>query len=329
MRFRSLVLAAAVAVVALVVPAVARADEVSHWNLIAENETVLLRPTAHGQARGMAMVAGAMYDAVNAIKRSHQPYLVDLAAPPSASVDAAAATAAYRVLLAITPDGRHAGLDEAYGGTLALIDDGPDKQAGVEAGEAAAAAMLAFRQGDGFLVNFTPSIGSGAGDWRPLGWPLTPAFDPDSWVANAKPFFLESPSQFPGDGPNPLASEAYTEEFNEVKELGELHSSTRTPDQTAAAVFWQFAPIRLWNRLSRLLAGRSDWMEQIRLGFTRRSTSRPQTPRLSAGTTSTTSNSGGRWRRSEKPIPTVIRRRSPSPIGNRCSRRRRRPSRHS
>jgi hypothetical protein len=270
MRLRGLVLAAAVAVVALVVPAVARADEVFHWNSIAEDETVLLRPTAHGQARGMAMVAGAMYDAVNAIERSHQPYLVDfdeVAAPASASVDAAAATAAYRVLLAITPDGRHAGLDAAYGGTLALIPDGPDEQAGVDAGEAAAAAMLAFRQGDGFLVNFTPSIGSGAGDWRPLGWPLMPAFDPDSWVANAKPFFLESPSQFRGDGPNPLASGAYAEEFNEVKELGELHSSTRTPDQTAAAVFWQFAPIRLWNRLSRDLAGRFglDGADQARL----------------------------------------------------------------
>jgi PAP2 superfamily len=269
MRHRGAVLAAAVAIAALVAPAVAHADEVFHWNAIAQGETVLLRPTAHGQARGMAMVAGAMYDAVNAVDGGYQPYLVDLdaVASPGASKDAAAATAAYRVLLAITPDARHAELDAAYATTLALIPDGPAEQAGVGAGEAAAAAMIAFRQGDGFLANFTPSIGTGAGDWRPLGWPLAPIYDPDSWAANAKPFFIESPSQFRGDGPNPLGSAAYAEEFNEVRELGALNSSKRTADQTAAAVFWQFAPVALWNQLARDLAARFglDEADQARL----------------------------------------------------------------
>ena len=51
---------------------------VSAWNAIAQAETVLLRPTAHGQMRGMAMVQGAVYDAVNAIDRSRKPYLLDL-----------------------------------------------------------------------------------------------------------------------------------------------------------------------------------------------------------------------------------------------------------
>src|SRR5512132_1086842 len=77
---------------------------VSEWNAIAQAETVLLRPTAHGQGRGMAMVQGAVYDAVNAIDRSRKPYLLDPAkvrVGPQASLDAAAATAAYRVLLAI------------------------------------------------------------------------------------------------------------------------------------------------------------------------------------------------------------------------------------
>ena len=43
-----------------------------------------------------------------------------------------------------------------------------------------------------------------------------------------------------------------------MKELGALNSSTRTADQTAAAVFWQFAPIALWNPLARDLADRYD-----------------------------------------------------------------------
>ena len=56
----------------------ADATIVSQWNAIAQAETILLRPTAHGQMRGMAMVQGAVYDAVNAIDRSRQPYLLDL-----------------------------------------------------------------------------------------------------------------------------------------------------------------------------------------------------------------------------------------------------------
>jgi hypothetical protein len=252
---------AAAACFVLVAPAVARADVVSEWNAIAQAETVLLRPTAHGQSRGIAMVEGAVYDAVNAIDPGYRPYLLDLnevGAQPWVSQDAAAATAAYRVLRAITPTARHAGLDAAYAATLATIPDGPIEQGGIDAGEAAAAAMITARQGDGFLATFTPVIGTDPGDWRPIGWPATPAFDPDGWVGNLKPFLIESPSQFRTEGPNALTSAAYAEEFNEVKEVGALHSSTRTADQTAAAVFWQFAPIALWNPLMRGLADRYD-----------------------------------------------------------------------
>ena len=234
-----------------------QASVVSEWNAIAQAETILLRPTAHGQMRGIAMVQGAVYDAVNAIDRSRKPYLLDLnevRVGRRASQDAAAATAAYRVLLAITPTTRHEGLGTAYQATLAAIPDGPSEQGGVRAGEAAAAAMLAARQNDGFMAPFTPAIGNEAGKWRPIGWPATPAFDPDGWVGSLKPFLIQSPSQFRTKGPNALTSAAYARDFAEVKELGALTSSTRTADQTAAAVFWQFAPIALWNPLARELA---------------------------------------------------------------------------
>jgi hypothetical protein len=249
----------------LVAPAVASADVVSEWNAIAQAETLPLRPTAHGESRGIAMVEGAVYDAVNAIDRGHQPYLLDLDDPgfqPFGSQDAAAATAAYRVLLAITPDARHAGLDTAYMTTMATIPNGAIEDEGVAAGEAAADAMLDARVGDGFMAAFSFDIGLEAGDWRPLGFsvdpPATGARDPDAWVGNLKPFLVKSPSQFRSSGPNPLTSDAYTAEFNEVKELGALNSLTRTADQAAAAVFWQFAPIALWNPLLRGLADRYD-----------------------------------------------------------------------
>jgi hypothetical protein len=59
----------------------------------------------------------------------------------------------------------------------------------------------------------------------------------------------------------------YTKDFDE--EGGRLTSTTRTADQTTAAIFWQFPPIALWNRLARELSapGRFglDTADQARL----------------------------------------------------------------
>ena len=215
------------------------------------------------------MVQGAVYDAVNAIDRRHQPYLLDVDAldiDPSASYGAAIATAAHHVLVAIVPAGQVGALDSAYATTLAGIPDGPAEDEGVTAGEAAAAAMLDARTGDGFLApfDFTTVIGPGPGAWRPV----TPtALDPDPWVGNLRPFVIESPSQFRSEGPNSVTSTAYTADFNEVKELGSLTSTTRTADQTYAAIFWQTSPIGLWNGLSRDLSSARglDAVDEARL----------------------------------------------------------------
>jgi len=263
--FRRPLLACAVLAAALAAPGVARADVIRDWNLIAQQQTIPLRPTAHGESRGMAMVEGAVYDAVNAIDGGHQPYLLDpraIGAQPWFSQDAAAATAAHDVLVAIAP-AQQATIDGLYASTMAGITDAFKVQ-GAQVGAAAAQAMLAFRQNDGFLApfDFGLVIAPGAGNWRPL----TPAAtDPDAWVGNAKPFLIESPEQFRSEGPNALKSGQYTKDFNEVKELGALDSTKRTADETAAAVFWQFPPIALWNGVARSLAGSLDTADQARL----------------------------------------------------------------
>lgn len=258
-------LACAVLAAALAAPGVAQADVIGQWNLIAQQQTIPLRPTAHGESRGMAMVEGAVYDAVNAIDGGYQPYLVDpraLGAQPWFSQDAAAATAAHDVLVAIAP-AQQATLDGLYASTMAGITDAFKAQ-GAQVGAAAAQAMLAFRQNDGFMApfDFGLVIAPGAGNWRPVAAGAT---DPDAWVGNAKPFLIESPEQFRSEGPNALTSGEYTKEFNEVKELGALDSTKRTADETAAAVFWQFPPIALWNGVARSLAGTLDTADQARL----------------------------------------------------------------
>ncbi len=251
-------IAGATLVLALAAPGVARADVIGEWNATAQAEAVLIRPTAHGQARGMAMVQGAVYDAVNALTQTHQPLVLDLDdvdVQPFGSQDAAVATAAHHVLVQIVAPARVAALDTAYATTMAAITDSAAAKAdGVEAGEAAAAAMLASRQNDGYLAAFTPTIGTDPGDWRPIGWPAAPAFDPDGWVGNLKPIVIQSPSQYRSEGPPALTSADYAEDYNEVKELGALNSTKRTADQTTAAVFWQFPPAALYNRMARELA---------------------------------------------------------------------------
>src|SRR5262245_37087591 len=156
---------------ALGAPTVARADVIGDWNLIAQQNTIPIRPTAHGESRGMAMVEGAVYDAVNAIDGGHRPYLVDpqaIGAQPWFSQDAAAATAAHDVLVAIAP-GQQATLDGLYATTMAGITDAFKAQ-GALVGAAAAHAMLTFRLNDGFMApfDFGSVIGPDAGDWRPV-----------------------------------------------------------------------------------------------------------------------------------------------------------------
>jgi hypothetical protein len=231
-------------------------DVLRAWNLTAQQYTIPLRPTAHGQVRGIAMVQGAVYDAVNAVDRARRSYLVDVAAlgiDPVASVDAAIATAAHHVLVAIVPSGQVAALDATYSASLAGVPDGLAEDEGVRAGAAAAAAMLGARAGDGFMAAFTPVIGTGAGQWRPVAPTGT---DPDGWVGYMRPFLMAGPDQFPTSGPNALSSEKYAKEYNEVKELGSLTSTRRTADQTTAAIFWQFPPTALWNGMARdLISG--------------------------------------------------------------------------
>ena len=122
-------------------------------------------------ALSLGMVQGAVYDAVNAIDKGHEPYLDGLSAPSSASKAAAVAQAAHDVLLGLVaapPAAAVARADALLGDSLALIDDGQAKTDGIAIGHSAAAAMLAARANDGrFDVEpFVP--GDDPGEWVPV-----------------------------------------------------------------------------------------------------------------------------------------------------------------
>ena len=197
----------------------------------------------------LAIVQGAVYDAVNAIKGGHDPYLKGLNAPTSASKGAAASTAAHHVLIGLvdqapltatlTADVKSAikaRLDAEYASSLAEIPNGDAKAKGIKVGAEAAAAMLANRAGDGRFgaPGFPVSADPGPGEWRPA-----PVNDPNAWVRSVRPFTLPSPEYFHTSGPLALTSAQYAAEFNEVKALGRATGSTRTPAQTLLAQ-WTF-----------------------------------------------------------------------------------------
>ena len=81
-----------------------RADMISDWNARAEIIAIDKKLPPPPNARGMAMLHVAMFEAVNAVDRRYAPYKLTLAADGNISKEAAAATAAHDVLVALYPD---------------------------------------------------------------------------------------------------------------------------------------------------------------------------------------------------------------------------------
>jgi hypothetical protein len=258
LRLRSLGLClAAAALIALSASVSARADTVTDWNTHAV--TALVDKAGQSPTVStvhLAMVHGAVYDAVNSIDERYKPYLVDVRARRWYSHDAAAASAAYRVLVAIVP-AQEPALTPLYEASLASIPAGRAKDGGIAVGEIAAAAMLTARQRDGrggtyrFPAPATPQDPWPVGQWRPV----LPAFgnDPAAWIKDVKPFLIREPDRYGTHGPYPLTSKRYARDFDEVKAVGSLTSAVRTADQTDQARFWAEGP-QPWTRAARELA---------------------------------------------------------------------------
>jgi hypothetical protein len=233
------------------------ADMVIQWN--ANAHAAIIDTAGQGPTVAylhLAMVQGAVYDAVNAIEGGFEPYLEAPAmADAGDSSPAAVATAAHDVLVALFP-AQQANLDAQLAASLATIPAGPAKTGGIEVGAASASAMLVERTGDGRFTPFTVVEGFDAGQWRRT--PPAMAFEPAPWVGNVRPFIIADASALRSDGPNPLASGAYVHDFNEVKTLGSLTSPIRTADQTDAALFWQANGAGLFNAILRQLTDTQD-----------------------------------------------------------------------
>jgi hypothetical protein len=166
---------------------------------------------------------------------------------------AAAVAAAHRILVNyfLSQQGT---LDTAYAASVAAISDTPANiLAGLDVGEASAKALIAARANDGLLakVPYTPPVGPGF--WLPT----PPAFGPPvtHWLGQMVPFTMSGPAQFfPDEGPDALDSQQWIDDYNQVKTLGALNSTVRTPQQTEIGLFWTEHTGQQYARAFRNLA---------------------------------------------------------------------------
>jgi hypothetical protein len=231
----------------------AGADPVVDWNARTFQVIAAAVPQRPGPSAilDVATVQVAVHDAVQAIERRFAPYHVHILSA-SGSTAAAVAKAARDVLVARFPTQENA-IHTMYTDYLSANGlDGNDP--GVFVGQQAAAGIIGFRAGDGaFPTSGTPVVGgTGAGEWRPTA----PLFGPMAapWLGGVRPFTMMSSNQFRGDGPPPLTSNEYTRAFNEVKRLGALVNSKRTPEQTQLGIFYSDNLVALWFRTLRGIA---------------------------------------------------------------------------
>jgi hypothetical protein len=203
------------------------------------------------------MVHIAMHDAVQAIQQRFETYSPGIT-PTTGSVIAAAAKAARDVLVNRFP-AQTATLDAAYSTYLAAHQIASN-DGGIAAGAQAAAAIIQGRVGDGAYPVPSPTFfgGTAPGQWRPTVFTATgePVSMAIPWMATAKPFTVMHSDQFFSAAPPRITSRRYTTDYNEVKALGRDVGSSRTPEQTAIAVFHSGNTVVLWNQTLRALADR-------------------------------------------------------------------------
>jgi hypothetical protein len=181
---------------------------------------------------------------VNAIAgRPYQPYLSAPRTRGGESVEAAVATAAHRVLQSLFP-GQRDRLRVQYEQALAGIADGWAKRAGIAVGARTSAAMIEARRGDGAFGDRQWQVGTEPGQWLPT--PPTFAVD-GAWIGHVRPFAIPDASRFPTPGPPALGSRAYARDVEEVREVGSAASTTRTGDQTEAALWWHDRRSTTWE----------------------------------------------------------------------------------
>ena len=258
---RALLAAACLAALAALGAAgTARADAVTGWNAVANQNTPLPLPI---KLRAMAMVQIAVHDALNSIDARYAPYSTVPGAAPGAMPEAAVAAAAHDVLVSVAPMGNQEAITTAYANALAALPGcplSPACQNGIAAGEAAAAAILADRELDGAQgsphLPYVLAPARGVHQRTPGQSPADPAFA--NW-ANVRPFTMADAALFratfraPDSPLRDLRSQRYTVDYNQVKAFGSMANRAAEPNSAKSRI------ARFWYG-----SGGGDWAGNVR-----------------------------------------------------------------
>jgi hypothetical protein len=254
---------------------------VAHWNRVAIDASGLdhKRPAAGDSrvfgeqigpvrsARAMAIMHIAIADTVAAITGEFESYLPVESVNPETSIKAAVSQAAHDTLVNLWPS-QVATFNKHLVDSLAAVEDGKAKTAGIKLGRERAQAILQHRSNDRSGVSEVINPIEYIFSQEPGRWRKDP-INPDQPVIGSTarfitPFVMQSAEQFRLPPPPALDSAKYAEDYNEVVRLGGdgvLTPTERTADQTAAGIFWAYdgtpslcAPPRLYNQIAVQLA---------------------------------------------------------------------------
>lgn len=234
-------------------PAAQALNQVVQWNriLLTIVRTRQAQPATVHPTRSFAMMHAAIYDAVNAIDRTHRSYLVRVSGVSKhASQEAATAAAAHEVLLALYPNFRTT-LDTDFQQSLAEIEPSEDVNEGLRVGQFVGDRIVALRSNDGSEAPPIPYIfGTAPGDYQstPPNFPKQPQFT--NW-SHVTPFALKHAAQFRPQPPPALSSDVYEDAFNETKSLGVANSTSASVDQALTGRFWNGAIQNYWNEIAQ------------------------------------------------------------------------------
>jgi hypothetical protein len=162
---------------------------------------------------------------------------------------AAVATAAHDVLWKYFPASRGA-LDSDLDASLAMVPDGKQEDAGTAIGATAAAAMIASRETPADGRNNNPPVPAYTKQAAPGIWPAVASPPPPGgmalhWLGFVRRVVDVEPVAL--DGPDELTSPAYTQDYQEARELGAVGSVDRSPEQTAVANFFSGNPVLMYR----------------------------------------------------------------------------------
>jgi hypothetical protein len=233
---RTLTTLAAALAAAFLTPA--QADVVTDWSRRTDQLITAARIGTPPAIRTMAIVQTAAWRALQAAPRVRD----------DGAAQHAAVAAAHRVVLGKLLPQQQGAVDAAYAAALAAIAEGPARQAGIAAGERAAAQVLAERADDGAAAPDTYRPHTQPGVYVPTAGAAVP-----HW-GQRKPWLMTSPSQFRPAPPPSLASATWVRDYEEVRRLGGRASSERSAAQTDAARFWDYSLPAVYHGVVRSVA---------------------------------------------------------------------------